>query len=80
VRGLSGDVRGTKAPQCARCRYIAVDYTRDRSESAWLPRLAGIDVVINAVGILRETDTATFAALHIAAPGALFRACVQAGI
>jgi uncharacterized protein YbjT (DUF2867 family) len=69
-----------KAPQLARCRHIAVDYNRDRSESAWLPRLTGIDAVINAVGILRETDAATFAALHIAAPGALFRACVQAGI
>jgi uncharacterized protein YbjT (DUF2867 family) len=69
-----------KAPQFARCRHIAVDYNRDRSESAWLPRLAGIDAVINAVGILRETDAASFAALHIAAPRALFRACVQAGI
>jgi uncharacterized protein YbjT (DUF2867 family) len=69
-----------KPSHSARCRSITVEYTRDRSESAWLPRLAGIDAVINAVGILRETDAVSFAALHVGAPGALFRACVQAGI
>jgi uncharacterized protein YbjT (DUF2867 family) len=69
-----------KPPQLPRCRSVIVDYNRDWSESDWLPRLAGIDVVINAVGILRETGAATFAALHIAAPGALFRACVHAGV
>jgi uncharacterized protein YbjT (DUF2867 family) len=69
-----------KPPQFPRCRTLVVDYNHDWSVSDWLPRLAGIDAVINAVGILRETDAAPFAAVHIAAPRALFRACVQAGI
>jgi uncharacterized protein YbjT (DUF2867 family) len=61
-------------------RAIAVDYARDHSEADWLPRLAAIDYVVNAVGILRETRTASFEALHVAAPVALFRASHRAGV
>lgn len=59
---------------------INVDYMRDVEETDWLPRLRGIDAVINAVGILRETRTAKFEALHHRAPAALFRACQTAGV
>lgn len=61
-------------------RDLAVDFARDRDERVWLPRLAGIDVVVNAVGILREAPGRTFAALHEEAPRALFRACASAGV
>lgn len=64
----------------AEVRTIAVDYRRDTSVHAWLPRLAGIDVVINAVGILRESRDAAFEVLHHRAPAALFQACEQAGV
>ena len=57
-----------------------VDYMRDTDESIWRPRLIGIDVVINAVGILRETRHAQFDALHHLAPRALFNACSSAGV
>ena len=56
------------------------DFTRDHDESDWLPRLNGIDVVINAVGIICETRQQTFDALHTQAPTALFRACKQADV
>ena len=59
---------------------MAVDFMRDTDERTWLPRLAGIDAVINAVGILRETRGASFAELHHLAPQALFRACEIAGV
>jgi uncharacterized protein YbjT (DUF2867 family) len=59
---------------------IVVDFARDHTENDWLPRLDGIDYVINAVGILRETRTASFEALHVAAPIALFRAAERAGV
>ncbi len=59
---------------------IAVDFTRDLTVEDWLPRLAGIDVVINAVGILVEQPGQSFAAVHRDAPIALFLACAQAGI
>ena len=61
-------------------RVIEVDYMRDLTADAWLPRLAGIDVVINAVGILRESAQATFAELHHLAPRALFQACEQSAV
>lgn len=57
-----------------------VDYMRDTDESVWRPRLIGIDVVINAVGILRETRLAHFDALHHLAPQALFSACENIGV
>lgn len=59
---------------------IEVDFTRDTEAADWLPRLAGIDVVINAVGIIRERGAQTFETLHHAAPIALFAACAQAGV
>ena len=62
------------------CRSIAVDYTRDQAPADWMQRLSGIDVVINAVGILRETKSASFEALHVHAPVALFTACAQIGV
>jgi nucleoside-diphosphate-sugar epimerase len=61
-------------------RSIAADYTKDFSEADWLPRLKGVDAVINAVGILREHGAQTFDAIHSRAPRALFAACVKAGV
>jgi uncharacterized protein YbjT (DUF2867 family) len=66
------------ASACA--EWIAVDFTRDHDAAAWLPRLSGVDVVVNAVGILRESGSQSFDALHVAAPRALFAACVEAGV
>jgi uncharacterized protein YbjT (DUF2867 family) len=56
-------------------RCVAVDFERDHRPEDWLPRLQGIDCVINAVGILRERGAQTFVALHERAPQALFSAC-----
>lgn len=47
---------------------------------SWRDRLAGIEVVINAVGIIRESGAQTFQALHFAAPRALFLAAAAAGV
>lgn len=60
--------------------YITADYTRDFDMDIWKTRLAGIDVVINAVGILREHGQQTFEALHDRAPRALFAACAAANV
>jgi uncharacterized protein YbjT (DUF2867 family) len=56
------------------------DFTRDLSVADWLPRLQGVDLVINAVGIIREQGAQRFDALHRDAPIALFRACAEAGV
>ncbi len=58
---------------------VTADFSKDHSISTWLPRLSGIDVVINAVGIIRESGAQRFNALHTAAPCALFKASEQAG-
>lgn len=59
---------------------IAVDYRVDTTPAAWVDRLRGIHVVINAVGILREADRGDFDRLHHLAPAALFEAAAQAGV
>jgi uncharacterized protein YbjT (DUF2867 family) len=59
---------------------VRVDFTRDLTVRDWLPKLAGIDAVINAVGIIREHGSQTFENIHKRAPQALFTACVAAGV
>lgn len=59
---------------------VLMDYTRDHDPEIWRSRLEGVDVVINAVGILRESAALSFGALHVRAPLALFEACGQAGV
>src|SRR5690242_11684324 len=59
---------------------MRVDFSRDFDVDAWVGRLGGIDAVVNAVGIVRERGTQTFAALHTRAPQSLFGACVIAGV
>ena len=59
---------------------VQADFTRDISARDWLPKLAGIDAVVNAVGILREHGAQTFERIHKRAPQALFTACVAAGV
>jgi len=76
---------GVRDVDAARRRWpghdaVEVDYVRDHQASDWLPRLSGIDAVINAVGILREHGDQTFDALHVRAPRALFAACVDARV
>jgi nucleoside-diphosphate-sugar epimerase len=54
---------------------IAVDYAKDTSVDVWLPRIANIDAVINAVGVLRDTRRRPIDAVHSHTPMALFDAC-----
>lgn len=62
-----------------RCEQPAIicDMATDLHEEDWLPRLAGIDAVVNCAGILREHGSDHFDAVHVQAPLALFRACVR---
>ena len=62
------------------CRSQGVDFAHMLEPADWLPLLAGVDAVINCVGIIGETATQRFQALHTTAPQALFRACASAGV
>ncbi|MGU3780710.1 SDR family oxidoreductase [Burkholderia metallica] len=61
-------------------RDVAIDFAKDVDPDVWLARLAGVDVVINAVGILADRRDATLDAVHRAAPCALFTACCRVGV
>jgi len=56
------------------------NFSRSLKASDWLPRLAGFDAVVNAVGILRDTRDRSTDILHHRAPAALFEACAEAGV
>ena len=62
-----------------RLRYLTADFAKDTDKSAWTARLDGVDVVINTVGIFRETGKQTFSSLHTETPRALFAACAELG-
>ena len=59
---------------------VEVDFTRDFEPAQWRPRLQGVDAVINAVGLIREGRGATFDAVHVRAPRALFAAAAEVGV
>lgn len=60
-------------------RWITLDYTRPRP-AEWARVLGGFQLVINAVGILRERGRQTFQSLHVEGPQALFTAAHSAGV
>lgn len=61
-------------------RAVQADLAQVPPADFWRPHLAGVDAVINAVGIIREQPGQTFEALHDRAPRALFQAAAEAGV
>ncbi len=61
-------------------QWLASDFGKDDSADVWFPRLEGVDVVINAVGIIIERRDARFETIQASTPIALFKACLQRGI
>lgn len=61
-------------------RSSEMNFSTDHDPRVWLPRLANVDAVVNAVGILRDTPRRKLDAIHHRAPAALFEACAQAGV
>ncbi len=61
-------------------RRLAMDFATEADPATWQPRLAGIDAVVNTVGVLRDTRARPIEALHHTGPAALFEACARAGI
>ncbi|HEY6411578.1 MAG TPA: NAD-dependent epimerase/dehydratase family protein [Ktedonobacteraceae bacterium] len=58
-------------------RVVAGEWTRPQT---WLYTVAGHKVVINAVGIIRESRQTSFSQVHTAAPCALFEAASKGGV
>ena len=60
--------------------WLELDFGRMTSVQDWLPLLAGVDAVVNCVGIIREVRDGDFDRLHRAAPVAVFAACERLGV
>jgi uncharacterized protein YbjT (DUF2867 family) len=59
---------------------VLVDYAHDTDSAIWLPRLVGVQAVVNAVGVLRDSPKRPMQAVHSDTPKALFDACAKAGV
>src|SRR5581483_8891065 len=59
------------------CQAVACDLAHDIDPAHWLPRLAGIQAVVNCAGVLTDRHSR---AVHVDAPKALHAACEQAGL
>lgn len=67
-------------PQLAgvECRELHLDWLLTPQE--WRRRIRGFDIVVNAVGILRERGHETYDRVHHLSPAALSRACATLGV
>lgn len=63
-----------------RVTWVQGDFSTDQHPAIWKERLQGCDVVINAVGIIRETRDQHFEDLHHRGPVALFSAAASCEI
>ena len=76
LRTAGHDVVGTTSAK-PRDGELHVDFARDTTTEAWLPRLSGFDAVVNAVGVLRDSPRRPMTPVHLLTPMALFAACVR---
>lgn len=72
--------RRTPPAADAQVQHLAKDFAESLNASDWEGAVQDMDVVVNAVGILREQGTQRFDALHHRAPAALFEAAAAAGV
>ncbi|HEY0131802.1 MAG TPA: SDR family oxidoreductase [Allosphingosinicella sp.] len=61
-------------------RWIKLDLREATTPEAWLPHLAGIDVVVNCAGVLQDSSRDSPGKIHREMPLALWRACEAAGL
>lgn len=76
-------VRGVHQSRSAQAPSVVVDYAQDADVETWVKRLQELgpfDLVINAVGLFRESVDARFATIHRDAPIALFKAAERCGV
>ncbi|MGH8709562.1 MAG: NAD(P)H-binding protein [Burkholderiales bacterium] len=69
-----------RLPAAASCGLREAHLERLTSPASWYGLLEGIDVVVNAVGILRERGAETYEGVHHLAPHALSEICARLGL
>ena len=80
ARGHEVIAAGRHPSHDKRMGFVPADLAHDTEKAVWAARLKGVQLVVNAAGIFRPSAAASFAAVHDAAPRALFAACVDAGV
>ncbi|MEY2993129.1 MAG: hypothetical protein RL357_64 [Pseudomonadota bacterium] len=73
-------VRGVSRRKALGANDVAIDYSADIQPEAWSQRLEGVDAVVNAIGVLRDSRSRPIQRVHEAAPKALWQACAQSGV
>ncbi|MEQ8355273.1 MAG: NAD(P)H-binding protein [Kiloniellaceae bacterium] len=78
-------VAAVRSPAALAARFpdvetVAADMNRDTAPEAWLPRLDGVDAVVNCAGVLQGGRGQDMEAIHHLAPAALFDVCRAAGV
>lgn len=61
-------------------KMLSCNFIKDTQPETWVPRLQGIDVVINCVGILYHPKKSVIWKTHYETPRALFDAAAQVGV
>jgi uncharacterized protein YbjT (DUF2867 family) len=69
---------GDEVLRAGRSGPLAIDIADAHAD--WSRQLRGVDAVVNAVGLLRESRDLSFDAVHAHGPMRLFDACAQAGV
>jgi uncharacterized protein YbjT (DUF2867 family) len=77
VCGMHRSLPTSESAACA--AFETVDFAADIQPAAWRERLRGVEIVVNAVGLIRERKNQRFDAVHGYGPIALFTAAVGAG-
>ena len=72
--------RVLRHPPAGATDVVQADFDGVPRRGWWAAHLAGVDAVVNAVGILREQAGQSFRALHTEAPVELFQACASSGV
>lgn len=57
--------------------FVALDLARELHAEAWSAKLAGVDIIVNAAGLLRGRD---MDAVHVDMPRALYEAASNVGV
>jgi uncharacterized protein YbjT (DUF2867 family) len=61
-------------------RWVAADFSRLKTADAWRPVLAGVDAVVNCVGVLQDGARDNVQAVQVEGTCALFDGCAAAGV
>jgi uncharacterized protein YbjT (DUF2867 family) len=61
-------------------RWVAADFRRLTTAADWKPFLAGVDAVVNCVGVLQDGGRDDVQAVQVDGTCALFDACAAAGV